>query len=80
MGMLTLTCLCQPTWRSEHTLCPQEEAELGLPRSFSWQKLLCVTGTFILPLRSRRSSAGDTLCGCVPKTGLFPAVSNLHPG
>lgn len=55
MGMLTLACLCQPT------LCPQEEAELGLPSNFSWQNLLCITGTLILPLRSGRSSAGDTL-------------------
>lgn len=78
--MVTLTCLCQPTWHSEYTLCPQEEAELELLCYFSWQKLLCVTGTCTLPLRSRRSSARDTLCGCVPKTGLFPAVSNLHPG
>lgn len=51
MGMLTLTCLCQPTWRSEYTLCPQEEAELGLPCYFSLQNLLCVTGTYTLPLR-----------------------------
>lgn len=72
MGMLTLTCLCQPAWCSEYTLCPQEEAELGLPCYFSLQKLLCVTGTYTLPLR-----AGS---GCVPRTGLFPVVSNLHRG